>query len=104
MKQIRSATRIDRHDLPPPSSCRPARLRVLGVGSRGRDAANLGRGARADTRSGRYVHAGDAEMFLQEEGPPKDRPFLLVHGTGAWSEIWRGTMHSLGAAGYRAIA
>ena len=58
----------------------------------------------AAPRSGRYVHAGDADMFLQEEGPTDGPAVLLVHGTKAWSEIWRGTMHSLGAAGYRAIA
>jgi pimeloyl-ACP methyl ester carboxylesterase len=29
---------------------------------------------------------------------------VFVHGTGAWSEIWRGTMRSLAARGYRAIA
>lgn len=29
---------------------------------------------------------------------------VLVHGTGAWSEIWRETMHALAARGYRAIA
>jgi pimeloyl-ACP methyl ester carboxylesterase len=58
----------------------------------------------AAPRSGRYVHAGDAEMFLQEEGPADGPAVLLIHGTGAWSEIWRETMRSLGAAGYRAIA
>jgi pimeloyl-ACP methyl ester carboxylesterase len=29
---------------------------------------------------------------------------VLIHGTGAWSEIWRGTMRTLAANGYRAIA
>jgi pimeloyl-ACP methyl ester carboxylesterase len=58
----------------------------------------------AAPRSGRYVHAADAEMFLQEEGPADGPPVLMIHGTGAWSEIWRGTMRSLGGAGYRAIA
>jgi pimeloyl-ACP methyl ester carboxylesterase len=43
-------------------------------------------------------------MFLQEEGPADGPPVLMIHGTGAWSEIWRGTMRSLGGAGYRAIA
>jgi pimeloyl-ACP methyl ester carboxylesterase len=29
---------------------------------------------------------------------------VLLHGTGAWSEIWRSTMHTLAGAGYRVIA
>jgi len=58
----------------------------------------------AAPRSGRYVRAGDAEMFVQEEGPADGPAVLLIHGTGAWSEIWRGTMRSLAGTGYRAIA
>lgn len=53
---------------------------------------------------GRFVRAADVEMFVQEEGPHDGPPVVLVHGTGAWSEIWRGTMQALGAAGHRAIA
>jgi pimeloyl-ACP methyl ester carboxylesterase len=54
--------------------------------------------------SGHFVRAGDVTMFVQEEGPASGPPVVFVHGTGAWSEIWRGTMGSLAAAGYRAIA
>src|SRR5262249_45525025 len=54
--------------------------------------------------TGRYVRAADVQLFLQEEGPADGPPVILIHGTGAWSEIWRGTMHSLAHAGYRAIA
>jgi len=54
--------------------------------------------------TGRFVTAADVEVFVQEEGPSDGPPVVLVHGTGAWSEIWRGTMHALAGAGYRAIA
>jgi pimeloyl-ACP methyl ester carboxylesterase len=58
----------------------------------------------AAPKTGRFVRAADVELFVQEEGPADGAPVVLVHGTGAWSEIWRGTMHALAGAGYRAIA
>ncbi|HEU4721622.1 MAG TPA: alpha/beta hydrolase [Gemmatimonadaceae bacterium] len=58
----------------------------------------------AAPKTGRYVRAADVDLFVQEEGPPDGPPVVLIHGTGAWSEIWRGTMRSLAAAGYRAVA
>jgi pimeloyl-ACP methyl ester carboxylesterase len=54
--------------------------------------------------TGRFVPADDVEIFIQELGPPTGPPVLFVHGTGAWSEIWRETMVDLAAAGFRAIA
>lgn len=54
--------------------------------------------------TGRFVRAADVWMFLQQEGPRDGPPVVLIHGTGAWSEIWRSTMHALSGAGYRAIA
>lgn len=54
--------------------------------------------------SGRFVRAGDAEVYLQEAGPATGSPILLIHGTGAWSELWRETMTFLAGQGYRAIA
>jgi len=54
--------------------------------------------------TGQFVHAADVQMFVQEDGPLDGPPVVLIHGTGAWSEIWRGTMHALASAGYRAIA
>jgi pimeloyl-ACP methyl ester carboxylesterase len=53
---------------------------------------------------GRYVKAADVEIFLQETGPADGFPVLFIHGTGAWSEAWRGAMGTLAAAGMRAIA
>ena len=58
----------------------------------------------AAPRTGRFVPAADVELFVQEEGPAGGAPVVFVHGTGAWSEIWRGTLHALAGAGYRAIA
>src|SRR5512145_2820711 len=54
--------------------------------------------------TGRFVDAGDVEVFVQELGPTSGNPVLLVHGTGAWSAIWRETMEALAIEGYRAIA
>jgi len=55
-------------------------------------------------KSGRYVSAGGLQMFVQEAGTSKGTPILLVHGPGAWSEIWRETMTALARAGFHAIA
>jgi hypothetical protein len=54
--------------------------------------------------TGRFVRADDVDVFLQESGPASGEPVLLIHGTGAWSEIWRETMTALAESGYRAIA
>jgi pimeloyl-ACP methyl ester carboxylesterase len=54
--------------------------------------------------TGHFVRAGDVEMFVQETGPQSGAPVLLIHGTGAWSEIWRRTLDTLAASGYRAVA
>ena len=54
--------------------------------------------------SGRYVSAGDVDIFIQESGPEDGDTLLFIHGTGAWGEIWRETMIPLNAAGYRTIA
>jgi pimeloyl-ACP methyl ester carboxylesterase len=50
------------------------------------------------------VRAADLEMYVQEAGPRTGAPVLLIHGTGAWSEIWRRTLDTLAAAGYHAVA
>jgi len=60
--------------------------------------------AEAAPKDGRFVKAADVEMFVQEEGPATGDPVVLIHGTGAWSEIWRGTLHRLAREGFRAIA
>jgi pimeloyl-ACP methyl ester carboxylesterase len=54
--------------------------------------------------TGRFVTARDVRLFVQELGPRSGPTVLLIHGTGAWSETWRETMHALAGAGFRAIA
>ena len=54
--------------------------------------------------SGKFVHGADVEMFVQEDGPANGRTVLFVHGTGAWSEIWRHTIDTLVASGFHVVA
>ena len=54
--------------------------------------------------TGRFVDAGDVELFVQELGPTSGAPVVFVHGTGAWGAIWRETMEALAVEGYRTIA
>lgn len=58
----------------------------------------------AAPKAGKHVKAADVEIFVQEEGPADGFPVVFVHGTGAWSEAWRGAMRAVGGAGMRAIA
>ena len=60
----------------------------------------------ADTApsGGKFVHAADVDMFVQEAGPDDGVPVVLIHGTGAWSEIWRETLDTLAAEGFHAVA
>lgn len=61
-------------------------------------------GAEAAPATGRFVTAAGLELFIQESGPAEGPAVFLVHGTGAWSEIWQETMAELAGAGYHAIA
>lgn len=54
--------------------------------------------------TGRFVHANDIDVFIQEAGPTSGHPVLLIHGTGAWSEIWRETIETLAEEGFWVIA
>ena len=54
--------------------------------------------------TGHFVQAGDVELFIQEMGPTDGQPILFIHGTAAWSGLWRETMTPLAEAGYRCIA
>lgn len=53
---------------------------------------------------GRFVETGYGRMFVQDSGPRDRVPIVLVHGTAAWSEFWRGTIDHLQAHGHRIVA
>ncbi len=61
-------------------------------------------GSEVAPTTGKFVHASDLEIFIQEDGPAFGQPVLLIHGTGAWSEIWRETMSVLAENGFHVIA
>ena len=54
--------------------------------------------------TGRFVKAGDVELFIQEMGPVDGQDIVFIHGTAAWSGLWRETMAPLADAGYHCIA
>ena len=54
--------------------------------------------------AGRFVHAHDVDLYIQEAGPADGHTVVLIHGTGAWGEIWRETMRRLAERGYHAVA
>jgi len=54
--------------------------------------------------TGRFIQAGDAELFIQEMGPSAGPAVVFIHGAGAWSGLWRETMTALSEAGIRCIA
>jgi pimeloyl-ACP methyl ester carboxylesterase len=68
------------------------------------EASRRERLTRNQVMSGRFVQAADVDLHVEIEGPPTAPVVLLLHGTGAWGEIWRETMHSVARAGYRAVA
>jgi pimeloyl-ACP methyl ester carboxylesterase len=55
--------------------------------------------------TGRFVQAGDVELFIQEMNPESFRgTIIFIHGTAAWSGLWRETMTRFAEAGYYCIA
>lgn len=53
---------------------------------------------------GRWVDAGDVEMFVQEWGVERGPTIVLTHGTGAWSGTWFGVPSFLAARGWHVVA
>jgi pimeloyl-ACP methyl ester carboxylesterase len=60
--------------------------------------------ATAAPPTGRYIATRSGRVFIQEAGPADGVAVVLFHGTAAWSELWRGTMTALAAAGFHAVA
>lgn len=54
--------------------------------------------------TGRFVGTSGGRLFLQDAGRRDGVPVVLVHGTAAWSELWRGTIDHLVRAGFRVVA
>ncbi len=58
----------------------------------------------AAPKTGVFVAADDAKIFVQRLGS-KDAPAVVfIHGTGSWSETWRPSMEQAVKAGYQAFA
>ncbi len=54
--------------------------------------------------TGHRIQTDGGEVFFQEEGPEDGPAVVFVHGTGAWSEIWRPQMDAVAREGFHAIA
>lgn len=54
-------------------------------------------------REGRFVHAGDVELYIEEFGTG-DQTAIIVHGMAAWSGTWRPVAQALADDGWRVIA
>src|SRR5262245_36590394 len=78
---------------------------VLALGAFRLAAARREQGTASDAPpGGRFVAAGDVRVFVQEAGPASGPGLLFVHGTGAWSEVWRDAMTTAADAGFHAVA
>jgi len=58
----------------------------------------------AAPKTGHFVTAADAQIFVQEQGPADGPAVIFVHGTGAWGALWQETLQALADAGYHVIA
>lgn len=56
--------------------------------------------------TGRFVQGGDVELYIQEIKPTdvSHGTIIFIHGTAAWSGLWRETMTRFAEAGYDCIA
>jgi pimeloyl-ACP methyl ester carboxylesterase len=55
-------------------------------------------------KTGQFVETPTGRVFVQDSGPRDGIPVVLIHGTAAWSEFWRGTIDHLNSQRYRVIA
>jgi pimeloyl-ACP methyl ester carboxylesterase len=54
--------------------------------------------------TGQFVTTRHGRIHLQQVGPTDAPPVVLIHGTAAWSGLWRATMERLAAHNLRVIA
>src|SRR5690349_22037860 len=52
---------------------------------------------------GRYVKAGDIQVYIQDTGTLKGEDVVIVPGFGGWSGVWQPTAKALADAGFRVI-
>jgi haloalkane dehalogenase len=52
----------------------------------------------------RYVEVAGLRMHFLDEGPPKARPVLMLHGEPSWCYLYRKMIPAVAGAGYRVIA
>jgi pimeloyl-ACP methyl ester carboxylesterase len=67
----------------------------------------VGRGSRPAPRApdtGRFVKAGDVELFVQETGPKDGPAVVFLHGAAGWSESWREAMTEGASRGFHCVA
>lgn len=53
---------------------------------------------------GKFVATRSGRIYLQQAGPLDGPPVVLIHGTAAWSGLWRATMERLAQRNLRVIA
>src|SRR5262249_32879499 len=110
VSRCRSLSQGDIDDcLPAPRGQDPARPAAADRGcgrslqARVSDARN--RDAR---RTGARERPSGADLLRRRvsagESPPDGVPVVLIHGTAAWSELWRATIDALAAAGFHVVA
>jgi pimeloyl-ACP methyl ester carboxylesterase len=54
--------------------------------------------------TGRFVETVRGRLFVQEKGPIEGALVILIHGTAAWSELWRETIDHLANENFRVVA
>lgn len=54
--------------------------------------------------NGQYISIGEEQIYIQTYGKTSAQPLLLVHGTAAWSGLWKETAIYLAKQGYRVYA
>lgn len=60
--------------------------------------------SQAAPTTGRFVRAGDIDLYYEERGDPRAPAVVFIHGFGAWSGTWESAMRAVSDAGYHAVA